>query len=221
MTDLAKMTPPWELPLWAGLACWCLSPWTGSPDHVWHYGGDDNMQEGTCGDSPFHGSWLLCQFCCNLKPQLQPQENQYCPKRSGNGHPSTGKVAGQSAGSPCRRRKKGPYYCHCFYSGVAHAVGELDWWLRRPSINYLNKKTAEHCWCAAFHICCPNHFSCVLLPHLFAHQEVQGCCKSPKLLVFPLPFPSWRIQRLIPQLRYFYILPFKADIELLLLLAGL
>lgn len=150
----------------------------------------------------FHGRWLLCQLCCNVKPQPQPQENQCCPKRSGGGHPSATEVAGQSADSLCRRGgKKRTYYVHSCYSDVAHVVGEFDLWLKRPSINYLNKETAEHCQCAAFHVCCPNRSCSVLLPRLFAHQEIQGCWKSPKLLVFYLPFPRWRIQCLIPQLR--------------------
>lgn len=78
-------------------------------------------------------------------------------------------------------------------------VDELDLWLRRPSINYLNKGNSA-VDVKLFHVCCPHCSGSVSLPRPFAHQEVDGCCKSLKLLAFSLPSPCCRIHCLIPQL---------------------
>lgn len=197
MTDLAKTPPRWEPPLWGGLAFCCPSL---SHEEV-HPGASQGPPLAPArwwrharGESRGQPLWrrlvaasALLQLGAAASAAGEPAR---WSERGGSGQPSAPGVAGQSDGQPAgKKRQKGTCRGRSCDSGVAHAVRELDLWLRRPSITYLSKERAEHRRCAAFHVCCPNRSCSVFLPRLFAHREVQGCCKSPKLLSVLLTFP--------------------------------
>lgn len=163
------------------------------------------MEEGVCGDTSFRGSWLLCQLCCNLKAQ----ENQCCPKHSGNGHPSAAKVVGQSADSLCRRGGKKK---NVIWSPLLQCCrgGELNPWFRSPSINCLKQETSEHCQCAAFHVCFANHSGSVLLPCLL--RKYGDGVNPPNYQYFPCLFPVAGFSASFLRYSLFYIVHFKAGI---------
>lgn len=121
--------------------------------------------------------------CCfnfaAIEPQSQPQESRSIGLSSPTGSWGSGTVSSQ----PVQKAGKIGDVLGSLLFQRCSSSGRLI----RPvaqKATYLNKEMAEHCWCEAFHVCCPHHSGSVSLPRPLVHKKVPGCCKSPKLLAF-------------------------------------